>query len=271
MAQIKGVLYSGEPFKKTVTKRTKRLDLYKLDIKEIDFDSIEQAENLELIGFGPKPIEKINNLEKINLCHNLSDFYCTIRSSVNLDSLKLSSIKILHLTYEDIATDVFNNLPQGLKSLSMTVRSDPHSLTIDFRKLPSTLEDLTLGAMLSDIDFSGLEKLKLKQLFLCGFQMDRFELPNYGLEDLELFGFQNSFVEYFDTSPLRNSKKLGIINFLNFSFNYMDVTCLAELQSLHRLIVDDTKGMYMDTSYIDGTKKIKSSAIKSLENNISGL
>jgi hypothetical protein len=261
MGKITGKLYSGAEFKKNVGIRTKKF-WSNDDIRSIDTTQIVDAKNLESVQITSYPIQEIC-LSNLNKCENLNYLYLKLATESDLSSLKEHpSLTTLGLIFTEKVGDFLEDLPKNLESLSLTFGE---SVELDLNNLPSNLKTLRLSGKIQNLDLAPLAELKLQDLSFEKIALNKLELPESGLENLESFCYRLGSFDTFFTSALSKSKKLKFFNLTQSNWNYLFLDGIAELEMLSRVFIGDTNRAYISEGFLSGEIPIRSYGIRELQ------
>ena len=223
MGIITGTLDSGEPFRKVIGKRTKKIDLWKLQVKTIDLSQIGEAENLELFSTGYNPIE-FAELHYLNDCKNLKDLYISMKNPIDLDPLINSKAKVLMLTYGYDEPSPIPTLPNTLEKFYVTVKK---SCKLNLSNLPTSVKYLSLSGPFQEVNLSPLSGYSLDHLCIAGVHVKEVFLPDSGLENLKTSELKPKYFSEF--SEYKNMATLETVNqsvkeLANFEFTMQRAT-----------------------------------------------
>mgnify|MGYP000518613533 CR=1 FL=1 len=273
MPFVTGTLIDNTPFKKVISKKTKKIDCSKqptLEVKTIDLSAVAAAPNLELFSFGPNCIEEVD-LNHLNICKNLNDIYIKVGKSVNLSPLASSSASVLHVTFDyppkkalpffspKVEQIDLSFLPSSVRSVRLHFKN---ASEINLASLPSSIKKLHIGGKVKNLDLRPLESLDLAHLSISDTSQKELLLPESGLENLELFALMRSEIETLWLDKLSTSLKLKTLNLAYTTWNQAFFYGLEELEHLHNVNIYDTKRAYIQDKYLEGHNKVKSSGIK---------
>jgi len=220
MPFITGLFKDGSTYKKTITKRTKRLQfctdalLERKDYELIDLSSLSHSPNVTEMSFGKSLLLTQANMIDLSKCKKITDLSIMIDNSIDLSLISDLEIKYLRLSC-----------------------INPTRLSL--KNIPSSVTYLVLDGPFVDFNLSDVSSNYLRKLYFYNVDFDMALLPKLNHpESVSLLELSQNIANSLSDLRFGNCSFSGVTNFNN----------LARTNRLRNFIFDDSDFFYLDVS-----------------------
>lgn len=261
MTQL-GITSDGSPYTKRLTKRTRRLNLYNQDLVSLDLAVLARAPNLEILELGRNPLRTLD-LAPLARCPKLQELVITAAAPVDLGPLQqCANLRSLHVHAQQWP---------ALDLAPLAGLAHFESLHVNGSALPTLdLAPLAACPMLRHLSLHcpSLPQVDLAPLAVCS-ALDTMGIEHTPLTTLELYPWPNLQYLNFLAVPLKSvdliplyASRLKRLRFVDHDLTMVDLTPLAELETLSDLFFKPAPLLVLDDVYAHNPKHISSPAVR---------
>lgn len=265
-----GTYVDGTPFDKRLTKGTTRLMVRNEKIREFYLEALKKAPNLQVLEIARNPVQRLD-IGPLVYCPKLENLSIGAFEPIDLVPLaNCPSLKSLSLYCHKWAMLDLTPLAAhpNLQSLSITGGAFAE---VDLSPLNTCPQLSSFGIESAGVETLDLSPLRnateMRALYVCAQSLQKLDIkPARHWLKLENVNIINTPIKSLDLSTLVKAP-LRVLHLSSTGITHLDLTPLAHIETLERLVLHKIPKLYLEADYIMEPELIASPAVQAYVQN----